>query len=55
MVAIEDQSAPGTFQLIDADGHLHVKHSADAHDIVLVPRPSGNLFPFLSIDKSSRF
>ncbi|CAG8958498.1 hypothetical protein HYFRA_00009812 [Hymenoscyphus fraxineus] len=40
MVAIEDQAAPGTVQLIDADGHLHVKHSADAHDIVLVPRPS---------------
>jgi hypothetical protein len=41
MAVIEDKSAPGTLQLIDADGELHVKHSGDAHDIVLIPLPSG--------------
>jgi len=41
MAVIEDKSAPGTLQLIDAEGELHVKHSGEAHDIVLVPVPSG--------------
>jgi hypothetical protein len=41
MVAIEDKSAPGTVQLIDASGELHVKHSKAAKDVVLVPLPSG--------------
>jgi len=41
MATVEDKSAPGTVHLIDATGELHVKHSAAAHDIVLVPLPSG--------------
>ncbi|EKD21760.1 major facilitator superfamily transporter [Drepanopeziza brunnea f. sp. 'multigermtubi' MB_m1] len=40
MVAIEDRSAPGTLQLIDTTGELHVKHSEAAQDIVLIPVPS---------------
>ncbi|KAH8667409.1 major facilitator superfamily transporter [Tricladium varicosporioides] len=40
MAVVEDKSAPGTVQLIDADGHMHVKHSEAAHDVVLVPLPS---------------
>ena len=41
MAVIEDKSAPGTVQLIDASGELHVKHSKAAQDVVLVPLPSG--------------
>lgn len=41
MVSIEDKAAPGTLQLIDATGQLHVKHSEAAHDVVLIPMPSG--------------
>lgn len=41
MAVVEDKSAPGTLQLIDANGKLHVKHSKSAKDIVLVPLPSG--------------
>jgi hypothetical protein len=41
MTAIENRSAPGTVQLIDAKGELHVKHSKAAQDVVLVPLPSG--------------
>lgn len=56
MAIIEDKSAPGTLQLIDAGGQLHVKHSGAAHDIVLVPLPSDRfLVPKtwnLSIDSS---
>ncbi|KAE8447152.1 hypothetical protein EG329_010983 [Mollisiaceae sp. DMI_Dod_QoI] len=40
MAVIEDKSAPGTLQLIDENGELHVKHSTAAKDIVLVPMPS---------------
>lgn len=40
MAVVEDKSAPGTLQLIDANGKLHVKHSKSAKDIVLVPLPS---------------
>lgn len=43
MVAIEDKAAPGTLQLIDATGELHVKHSEAAHDVVLIPMPSGSI------------
>ena len=37
----DDQTHPGTVKLIDATGELHVKHSQSAHDVVLVPTPSG--------------
>ncbi|RDW69776.1 hypothetical protein BP6252_08796 [Coleophoma cylindrospora] len=40
MAAVENKDAPGTVQLIDENGELHVKHSSAAHDIVLVPLPS---------------
>ncbi|CZR64625.1 related to transporter protein HOL1 [Phialocephala subalpina] len=41
MTVIEDKSAPGTLQLIDENGEMHVKHSdTGAKDIVLVPVPS---------------
>ena len=43
MTAIENRSAPGTVQLIDANGELHVKHSKAAQDVVLVPLPSGEI------------
>lgn len=43
MTVIEDRSAPGTLQLIDQNGEMHVKHSeSGAKDIVLVPMPSGS-------------
>jgi hypothetical protein len=53
MVAIEDKDAPGTLQLIDANGELHVKHSEAAHDIVLIPLPSGTVITH-HLDTSSR-
>jgi hypothetical protein len=37
----DDEVAPGTVRLIDADGELNVKHSEGHGDIVLVPTPSG--------------
>lgn len=44
MAVIEDdKSHPGTVKLVDVTGELNVKHSANAHDIVLVPTPSGML------------
>ncbi|KAK0119506.1 hypothetical protein ONS95_010951 [Cadophora gregata] len=54
MVAIEDKAAPGTLQLIDATGQLHVKHSEAAHDVVLIPMPSGmipNLIEYIMLTK----
>lgn len=44
MAVIEDISAPGTLQLIDETGELHVKHSKAAHDVVLIPMPSGQIY-----------
>lgn len=42
MAVIEDdQTHPGTVKLVDVSGELNVKHSKDAHEIVLVPTPSG--------------
>ncbi|KAL3426895.1 major facilitator superfamily transporter [Phlyctema vagabunda] len=40
MATFDNRVAPGTVQLIDADGELHVKHSQAAQDVVLVPTPS---------------
>lgn len=37
----DDNIAPGTVRLIDANGELNVKHSAGHGDIILVPTPSG--------------
>jgi hypothetical protein len=37
----DDEVAPGTVRLIDANGELNVKHSEGHGDIVLVPTPSG--------------
>ncbi|KAH0145375.1 hypothetical protein KCU67_g12662, partial [Aureobasidium melanogenum] len=36
----DDNIAPGTVRLIDANGELNVKHSEGHCDIVLVPTPS---------------
>lgn len=49
MSVTEEKSSPGTVYLIDETEQLHnVKHSEKAHDVVLVPTPSGTSWsPYL--------